>query len=80
MRRAAKVKTLATVPLRKTAMTAAAASRRAFPALVDHDEGGVALPAKTAVTPRVRDGLVLRLVSKNKVSGAKGSSNANRTR
>jgi hypothetical protein len=81
MRRVVKVKALATrVPLRKTAMTASAASRRGFPAWIADDEGAVAFPAKTAVTPRVRDGLVLRIVSKKKVSGAKGSSHANSTR
>lgn len=77
MRRPAKVKALSTrVPLRKTARGGAAAPRRAFPAWIVADEGAVAFPAKAAVTPRVRDALVLRTVSKNKSSGAKGSSNA----
>jgi hypothetical protein len=67
MRRIPKVKALSTrVPLRKAAMSAAALSRRPFPAWIAADEGGVAFSAKPAVSPRVRDGLVLRLVSKKK--------------
>ena len=74
MRRDVKVKALATrVPLRKTAASAAAASRRGFPAWIDAESDTVAFPAKTAATPRVRDGLVLRTVSKKKVSRAKWS-------
>ena len=81
MRRAVKAKALATcIPLRKTAMTASAAVRRAFPAWIAADESGVAFPAKAAAMPRVRDGLVLRTVSKNKVSGAKGSRHGNSAR
>ena len=73
MRRSLKVKALSTrVPARKSAMTASAASRRGFPAWIDAGEDAVAFPAKTA-TPRVRDGLVLRIVSKNKTPRAKGS-------
>lgn len=80
MRRSLKVKALATrVPLRKAAMTASAASRRPFPAWFE-DEDVVAFPAKAAVTPRVRDGLVLRTVSKNKSSSAKGSSHGDSMR
>ena len=84
--RRVKVKTLATrIPLRKAAMSASAASRRAFPAWIVADEGGVAFPAKAAVTPRVRDGLVLRRVSKKKASkaraaGGKGSGDVHGTR
>jgi hypothetical protein len=74
MRRVAKVKALAThVPLRKAVVTGSAASRRGFPAWIDAAEGVVAFPAKAAATPRVRDGLVLRKVSKKKSSSAKGS-------
>ena len=81
MRRPVKVKALATrVPLRKTAMTASAAVRRAFPAWIAADESGVAFTAKYAATPRVRDGLVLRTVSKKKTSGAKGPSHGDSAR
>ena len=60
MRRAAKVKVaVARIPLRKSA-----AARRGFPAWIDAGEHGVAFPAKQTVMPRVRDGLVLRLVGK----------------
>ena len=65
MRRNAKVKALsAPVLLRKTAMSAAAAARRTFPAWIDATEGAVF--SANAVTPRVRDALVLRTVSKKK--------------
>ena len=81
MRRVIKVKALATqVPLRKAAMSASAASRRPFPAWIEADEGAVAFPAKAAATPRVRAGLVLRVVSKNKISKARGSGHVNGTR
>jgi hypothetical protein len=64
MRHAAKVKTVAVrVPLRKAAMSASAASRHGFPAWIDAGERGVAFNAATVV-PRVRDGLVLRVVGK----------------
>jgi hypothetical protein len=77
MRRVVKVKALSTrVPLRKAAMSASAASRRPFPAWIVADESGVAFPAKAPVTPRVRDGLVLRRVSKKKTPAVKGSSHA----
>jgi hypothetical protein len=80
MRRLVKVKALATqVPLRKAAMSASAASRRPFPAWIDADEGAVAFSAKAAATPRVRAGLVLRAVSKNKSFRAKGSGHVNGT-
>jgi hypothetical protein len=80
MRRPVKVKALATrVPLRKAALTAAPASRRPFPAWIG-DEDAIAFPAKAGATPRVRDGLVLRTVSKNKTSSAKGSSHASSMR
>jgi hypothetical protein len=81
MRRVVKVKALATrMPLRKTAITASAASRRGFPAWIEADEGAVAFPAKAAAIPRVRDGLVLRKVSKKKLSSAKGSRHGDSTR
>jgi len=66
LRRAVKVKALATrVPLRKAALSASPAARRPFPAWIDAAETVVTFPVKTA-TPRVRDGLVLRIVSKKK--------------
>ena len=72
MRRPTKVKA-SRVLLRKAALSASPASRRPFPAWIVADESGVAFPAKAAVTPRVRDGLVLRRVSKKKSSGTKSS-------
>ncbi len=81
MRRSAKTKTLPTrVPLRKTAMSASTAARRSFPAWIVADEGGVAFPARSFAVPRVRDGLVLRTVSKKKLSSAKGTSHAGHAR
>ena len=77
MRRPVKVKALSTrVPLRKTAKTATGTTRRPFPAWIDVDEGGVAFPARGGATPRVRDALVLRAVSKKKSAPRKGSSHA----
>ena len=73
MRRAIKIKTPALgASLRKAAQTAAAASRRRFPAWISADDGAPALPA-VAVTLRVRDALVLRTVSKKKATNAKRS-------
>ena len=73
MRRSVKVKALANrVPVRKSALTASAASRRPFPAWIE-DEDAIAFSAKAAATPRVRDGLVLRAVSKKKSSGPRSS-------
>ena len=61
-----KVKTLATrVILRKAVTSATAAARRPFPAWIDAGEHGVAFSAAT-VSPRIRDGLVLRTVAKTK--------------
>lgn len=81
MRRVVKVKSLSTrVPLRKSALSATAAARRAFPAWIVADENGVAFPARVGAIPRVRDALVLRTVSKKKVSSAKGSSDGDRAR
>lgn len=66
MRRIAKSKILASrVTVRKAATTAAAASRRPYPAWIVADESGIAFPA-VAVTPRVRTSLVLRMVGKVK--------------
>ena len=68
MRRAAKVKVAAArIPLRKPA------ARRAFPAWIDATERGVAFSA-VGVTPRVRDGLVLRVVSKKLSARTRSSS------
>ncbi len=65
--RAVKLKVLPPrVTLRKPALSASPAARRPFPAWIAADEGAVAFSAKTAVTPRVRAGLVLRRVSKKK--------------
>lgn len=81
MRRSVKIRALSTrVPLRKTGKGPSASARRAFPAWIDADEGDVAFPAKAGVTPRVRDALVLRTVSKKKSSSAKGSSDASGAR
>ena len=66
MRRTTKVKvSAARIPLRKSAATAATA-RRAYPAWIDAGERGVAFSAAKTVMPRVRDGLVLRVVSRGK--------------
>lgn len=79
MRRAAKVKSLSTrIPLRKSAVSASAAARRAFPAWIADDEGALAFPARAM--PRVRDALVLRTVSKKKILNARGSTDAVRAR
>jgi hypothetical protein len=72
MRRPIKVKA-SRVLVRKAALSASPASRRPFPAWIVADESGVAFPAKAAVTPRVRDGLVLRRVSRKKSSTGKSS-------
>jgi hypothetical protein len=66
MRRFTKVKVAAArIPLRKSAAVPSAA-RREFPAWVDAGERGVSFAAAKAVMPRVRDALVLRVVSKRK--------------
>jgi hypothetical protein len=81
MRRALKVKALATqLPLRKAPLSASAASRRQFPAWIEADDDAVAFPAKATATPRVRAGLVLRAVSTNKLSRTKGSGHVHGTR
>jgi hypothetical protein len=69
MRRAAKVKVAAVrIPLRKSA------ARHAFPAWIDATERGVGFAAKKTVMPRVRDGLVLRVVSKKLSARTRSSS------
>ena len=78
MRRIAKI-TAARLPLRKTAV-GAAALRRAFPAWIDAEQGlafsVTSAPALT-VTPRVRSaGLVLRTVSSPKAKRARTSPDA----
>jgi hypothetical protein len=80
MRRPVVVKRLsARAMLRKSALSATAASRRSFPAWIDANEHGVAFSARV-VTPRVRDGLVLRTVLQRKAAKGKGATNANRAR
>ena len=66
MRRLAKTKIAsARVLARKAKVATAVQPRRAFPAWIDATERGVAFSA-AGVTPRVRDGLVLRLVARKK--------------
>jgi hypothetical protein len=80
MPRAAKPKPIATrLPLRKSAVSAPAVSRRLFPAWIDSDER-VAPFAAAGVHPRVRDGLVLRKVAGKKSAGAKEPKNGRDTR
>jgi hypothetical protein len=70
---------ITSLPLRKSASSATHASRRAFPAWIVADESGVAFPA-TAVTPRVRSALVLRVVKQAKTSKPKGASDGRSAR
>ncbi len=80
MRRAGKVKLIAVrMPLRKAAMSASAASRRGFPAWIDAGERGVAFNA-TTVTPRIRDGLVLRRIGQQKSGDARSFSDVHGAR
>ena len=73
-----KIKTLSTrVTARKSVTSASAASRRPFPAWIDADERGVAF---SAVTPRIRDGLVLRTVAKKKSANTKADPDGPGTR
>lgn len=66
MRRNAKIKVAAGRVLpRKTVTSASAAARRSFPAWVDSAETAVAFTAARRPIPRVRDGLVLRRVTKS---------------
>ena len=80
MRRSSKIKVVAVrIPLRKAALSASAASRRGFPAWIDAGEAGVAFSARTVV-PRVRDGLVLRVVAKKKNERARSLPDAHGAR
>lgn len=73
MRRTTKV-TAVRGPLRKAAVPVAlpAAVRCAYPAWIDAGERGVAFSA-VAVMPRVRDGLVLRVVGRGRHLKSKSS-------
>ncbi len=67
IRRNAKLKvTTHRIPMRKTVTSATAAARRSFPAWIDAGEATAAFTAARGATPRVRDGLVLRRVSRKK--------------
>jgi hypothetical protein len=71
MRRNTKVKAAANrTPLRKSALSASAASRRAFPAWIDANDGSTF----SAVTARVRDALVLRTVNRKKSAASRSTS------
>ena len=70
MSRAPKIKIVAARMLTpKTARPIGPVARRTFPAWIDANERGVAFSA-AAVMPRVRDGLVLRMVGRTKLSAA----------
>ena len=71
MRRLVKTKLTPARALLRKAKVGLAASGRAFPAWVDAAERGTSFSA-ASVTPRVRDGLVLRLVAKKKKIGSAG--------
>ena len=60
---------------RRSAVISPVAARRSFPAWIDAGDHGVALSAGP-VLPRVRDALVLRLVSRGKGAKAKGGGHA----
>lgn len=69
MRRNAKLKVAANrLPLRKSVTSGTAAARRNFPAWIDDSDATVAFTAARSARPRVRDGLVLRRVTKKKLS------------
>ena len=71
MSRAPKVKIAAARMLApKSARPIGAGARRSFPAWIDAGERGVAFSV-AAVVPRVRDGLVLRMVGRPKQPAAK---------
>ena len=75
-----KVKALVTrVPVRKAATSSSSAARRSFPAWIDASERGVTFSA-AAVTSRVRDGLVLRVVAKKKSAQPKKASDGHGAR
>ncbi len=68
MSRAPKIKIVAARMLApKASRLIGAVSRRAFPAWIDASERAVSFNA-TAVMPRVRDGLVLRMVGRSKAA------------
>jgi hypothetical protein len=67
------------IPLRKAAITASPAARRPYPAWIDAADPIAAFPA-TVVTPRVRDGLILRQVLKAKSRNPKPLSDGAGTR
>jgi hypothetical protein len=76
MRRPVVVKRLSARALkRRSAVSASAAARRAFPAWIDAGDPGIALSAGL-VLPRVRDSLVLRVVSRGTGAKAKGGGHA----
>ncbi len=76
MRRTAKVKASGNQrSSRKNAVSASAAARRSFPAWIDAGEATTTFSAVRSATPRVRDGLVLRTVSKRQ-SGERSVPNA----
>jgi hypothetical protein len=84
MHRSTKIKVaVARTPLRKAAAPISAVvtsmPRRAFPAWIDASERSVASPA-ISVTPRVRDGLVLRVVAKTKPAHARNLSHGSGAR
>lgn len=80
MRRIVKTKIAAARVLPRKAKVTAAQARRAFPAWIDASERSVAFSA-TGVMPRVRDGLVLRLVAqKKKIGTSRRSSDAHGAR
>lgn len=83
MHRSTKIKVaVARVPLRKAAAVPSLVvpvSRRAFPAWIDASERTVPVPA-ISVTPRVRDGLVLRIVAKAKPTPARNLSHGSGAR
>ena len=64
MRRSAKTKITSAARVLPRKAKLAAGTARAFPAWVDPTERGVSFSA--AVMPRVRDGLVLRVVARGK--------------
>lgn len=76
MRRPVVVKRLSARALkRRSAVSASVAARRSFPAWIDAGDQGIALSAGL-VLPRVRDALVLRVVSRRKDAKAKGGGHA----
>ena len=56
--------------VRRAATSATAAARRSFPAWIDASEHAV--PFAAVVTPRVRDGLVLRVVTRSQPASRRG--------